>query len=161
MRPKFVPKVRNNNIPSLVQIMAWRRPGDKPLSEPIMVSSLTHTCVTRPQWVNIPKLQRQHCDGNAIPTCKVTVAALRIAAKSNDRVAMLPDNERPTEALRQQCEKLSEYLHLNVPKQFWPPVTTLQHRHNKCKKWKRHYCDMVGFFKPLSQCCRCAFASLV
>ena len=29
---KFVPKVRINNIPALVQIMAWRRPGDKPLS---------------------------------------------------------------------------------------------------------------------------------
>ena len=31
--------------------MAWRRPGDKPLSEPMMVISLTHICVTRPQWV--------------------------------------------------------------------------------------------------------------
>ena len=49
---KFVPKVRIYNIPSLVQIMAWRRPGDKPLSEPRVVSLLTHICVTRPQWVN-------------------------------------------------------------------------------------------------------------
>ena len=48
---KFVPKVRINNIPALVQIMAWRRPGDKPLAEPMMVSLLTHICVTRPQWV--------------------------------------------------------------------------------------------------------------
>ena len=47
---KFV-KGLINNIPSLVQIMAWRRPGDKPLSEPVMVSLLTHKCVTRPQWV--------------------------------------------------------------------------------------------------------------
>ena len=31
--------------------MAWRRPGDKPLSEPMMVCLLTHICVTRPQWV--------------------------------------------------------------------------------------------------------------
>ena len=30
---KFVPKGQINNIPALVQIMAWRRPGDKPLSE--------------------------------------------------------------------------------------------------------------------------------
>ena len=36
----------------LGQIMAWRRPGDKPLSEPMMVSLLTHICVTWPQWVN-------------------------------------------------------------------------------------------------------------
>ena len=49
---KFVPKVPINNIPALVQIMAWCQPGDKPLSEPIMVCLLTHICVTRPQWVN-------------------------------------------------------------------------------------------------------------
>ena len=48
---KFVPKVRISNIPALVQIMAWRRPGDKPLSEPVMVSLLTHIYVARPQWV--------------------------------------------------------------------------------------------------------------
>ena len=50
--PKFVPKGPINNNPALVQIMAWRRSGDKPLSEPIMVSLLTHICITRPQWVN-------------------------------------------------------------------------------------------------------------
>ena len=48
---RFVPKGPINNNPSLVQIMAWRRPGDKPLSEPVIVSLLTHVCVTRPQWV--------------------------------------------------------------------------------------------------------------
>ena len=49
---KFVAKGRINNIPALVQIMARRRPGDKPLSEPMMVSLPTHICVIRPQWVN-------------------------------------------------------------------------------------------------------------
>ena len=44
---KFVPKVRINSISAFVQIMALRRPGDKPLSEPIMVSALTHIFVTR------------------------------------------------------------------------------------------------------------------
>ena len=34
---KFVPKGPINNIPALVQIMAWRRPGDKPLFEPMVV----------------------------------------------------------------------------------------------------------------------------
>ena len=42
---KSVPKDPINNI------MAWRRPGDKPLSEPMMVILLTHIYVTRPQWV--------------------------------------------------------------------------------------------------------------
>ena len=46
------PRVQFNNIPALVQIMAWRRPGDKPLSEPMMVRLPTHICVTRPQLVN-------------------------------------------------------------------------------------------------------------
>ena len=49
---KFVPKGPINNIPPLIQIMAWCQWGDKPLSEPMMVSLPTHICVTRPQWVN-------------------------------------------------------------------------------------------------------------
>ena len=50
---KFIPKGPINVIPALVQIMACRRPGDKPLSEPMMVILLTHICVTRPPWVLI------------------------------------------------------------------------------------------------------------
>ena len=44
---KFVPNVPINNIPALVQIMAWRRPGDKPLSEPMIPGSCfidAYTC---------------------------------------------------------------------------------------------------------------------
>ena len=48
----FIPNGPIHNIPAMVQIMAWRRPGDKPLSEPLMVGLLTHICVTRPPWVN-------------------------------------------------------------------------------------------------------------
>ena len=48
---KFVPKVQVNHIPALVQIMAWRRPDDKPLSEPMLASLPTHISVTRPEWV--------------------------------------------------------------------------------------------------------------
>ena len=42
----------NDNIPALVHIMTWRRSDDKPLYEPMVVSLITHICVTRPQWVN-------------------------------------------------------------------------------------------------------------
>ena len=49
---KFVPKYPIDTIPSLVQIKAWRRPGDKPLSESMTVRLLTHICITQPQWVN-------------------------------------------------------------------------------------------------------------
>ena len=51
---QFVPEGPINNIPALVQIIAWRRPGDKPLSETMMVSLTTHICPPRPQWVNTP-----------------------------------------------------------------------------------------------------------
>ena len=50
---KYVCKGPIENNLALVQIMAWRRSGDKPSSEPMMISLLTHLCVTRPQWVNI------------------------------------------------------------------------------------------------------------
>ena len=50
---KFVPKGPINNIPALVLIMSWRRPGEKPLSEPMMDNLPTHICVTRPRCVNL------------------------------------------------------------------------------------------------------------
>ena len=60
---KFVPKGPINNIPALVRIMAWRRPGDKPLSEPMIVRLPTHICVTRPQWVkNVFQYTRNSID---------------------------------------------------------------------------------------------------
>ena len=49
---KVVPKVRIINISALVQVMAWCRPGEKSLSEPVVVSVLTYICGNRPQWVN-------------------------------------------------------------------------------------------------------------
>ena len=33
---KFVPKSSIDNQPALVQVMAWRRTGDKPLPEPVL-----------------------------------------------------------------------------------------------------------------------------
>ena len=37
-------------IPALVQIMAWRQPGEKPLSETMMVRLPMHIFITLPQW---------------------------------------------------------------------------------------------------------------
>ena len=48
---KFVPKGPINNIPSLVQIMAWCLQCDEPLSESMMIWLSTHIIVTWPQWV--------------------------------------------------------------------------------------------------------------
>ena len=56
----FVPNGPIKNIPALVQIMAWRRPGYKPLSELMMFSLPTHIWVTRPQWVNECSINEYH-----------------------------------------------------------------------------------------------------
>ena len=48
---KYVPQGPINTISALAQIIAWRRQGDKPLSEPMMVVLPMHICVTLPQWV--------------------------------------------------------------------------------------------------------------
>ena len=42
---KFVSMGQINNIPALVQIMAWCRPGDKPLSETMMISLPYMVCI--------------------------------------------------------------------------------------------------------------------
>ena len=49
---KLVPNRLINIIPALVQKMAWHRLGDKPLPEPMVVSSPAHICVTQPQCIN-------------------------------------------------------------------------------------------------------------
>ena len=49
---KFLSNGPIDYITALVQIMAWRRPGDKPLSEPMMIM-----CFNWPQWVNPQRLE--------------------------------------------------------------------------------------------------------
>ena len=73
---KFVPQGPINNNPALVQIMAWRRSGDKPLCEPMMASLLTHICVTRPQWVNSRLLKQSRAGLVTISLCKFSRTGL-------------------------------------------------------------------------------------
>ena len=51
LRLKFHPKDPINNMPLLVEIMAWRRTGDKPLSESMTLRFLYAICTTKPRWV--------------------------------------------------------------------------------------------------------------
>ena len=57
----FVPKGPINNIPALVQIIAWRRPGVKPLSEPMKVKLPMQICITRPQLVHSNSVEITFC----------------------------------------------------------------------------------------------------
>ena len=56
---KLIPNGPINNISALVQIMVWRRPGDKSLSEAMVGNLLTHICVSRPHWVNPHNVKRE------------------------------------------------------------------------------------------------------
>ena len=68
----FIPRGQINNIPTLVQVMAWRRPGDKPLSEPMTVRLPTHICVTRHQWVKDTWLTLVHTFRNEVELTKLS-----------------------------------------------------------------------------------------
>ena len=54
MSLNVVPWVRINNIQAFVQIINWRRPGDKPLPDPMMFGYYLNQrwLVTLPQWGN-------------------------------------------------------------------------------------------------------------
>ena len=77
---KLVAGGPTNNFPALVQIMAWRRPGDKPLSELMIVSLLTHICVTRPQGVN---MLNQLCIASGLNPSLYSGHSLRISATTS------------------------------------------------------------------------------
>ena len=76
----FGSRGRINNIPALFQIMAWYRPGDRQLSEPVMVRLLSHIYVTRPWWVKsygcirrlgAVSIRKTVLPGMAIPMLKI------------------------------------------------------------------------------------------
>ena len=50
---EFVPKGQINKILELLQMMTWRHPGDKPLSEAMLVSLPTQICAA---WSECVKL---------------------------------------------------------------------------------------------------------
>ena len=60
----FLPKDPINDIPALLQIMAWRRLGDEPLSKPMLVRLRTHVSVTLPQWVNTRETELNDAEAN-------------------------------------------------------------------------------------------------
>ena len=56
----YDPRSPIDNKPALVQVMPWRRTGNKPLPEPMMTSSVTHICGTRGRWVNLVQTKGSH-----------------------------------------------------------------------------------------------------
>ena len=79
--------------------MAWRRPGDKPLSELMMVSLLTHICATRPQWVN-----------SVIVACTNSWPGWIITIKIKIKVKVQPAMAQPMAWHQSGDEPLSELM---------------------------------------------------
>ena len=149
---KFVSGGPNNKIPVLVQIMAWCRPDNKPLSELIKVSLLTHMCVIRLQWVKTT-LRGAFC--TEVPLYFASFRStfteyeykIFIASKLRLRPACLlfgiqiPVMSVPTTMLTVMSLKWRSGIRGAPPKLSWVPVTwehtgtttKLKHR-NKYKK---------------------------
>ena len=50
---QFVPGTWFDNTPALVQVIAWRRTGDKPLPEPMMTWFIDAYMRHKGEWVNV------------------------------------------------------------------------------------------------------------
>ena len=53
--------------------MPWHRPGDKSVSEPLMVSLLKHICVTQPQWVKATIIKSHLVNSITVTNVKLCV----------------------------------------------------------------------------------------
>ena len=99
MSLKFGPNGTINDILALVQFEARRRPGYKPLSEPMMVSLLTHLCVTRSQWAKnfMLSLSTNRSNKNEqtwSPTIKICKPTLRLFAVLVVPIISLKDHNK-------------------------------------------------------------------
>ena len=103
---KSVPKGPSTNIPGLFQIMAWHRPGDKPLSETVTVTLLMHVCVTRPQWVNK--------DLSMVITCPIAKVVSSIYRHSKDYVALVSDT-----GVASAHDTFSLFIFVRDEKEIW------------------------------------------
>ena len=97
---KFVPKGPINNIPALVQLMAWCRPGNRPLSETMMVNLLMHIWVSQPQWVKQSCNDIQHV--NWLPLLALlspyptTTLVMYLGGSKWNLLGILPPNQLVT-----------------------------------------------------------------
>ena len=92
----FVPKGQIDNTLALVQIMAWHRPGDKPLSEPMTVSFLIHIGISRPQWVNASlSFIISHCTLTHYPL-RLLFQMCKFQTQPGDRYHEYPSKQCPT-----------------------------------------------------------------
>ena len=119
---KFVPRGRINNIPALVQIMAWRRQATSHYLNQWWIVHWRIKCVTRSQWVKQRMLERGREVSNPLVLLsfrvyfltQITPHVVRVAG--NDRVTM------PTYISLYKSMYTSDWAHLY--NQYLPRVHT-------------------------------------
>ena len=139
---KFVPKGPINNVPALVQIMAWHRPGEKPSSEQMMVRLSMHICVTLPQWVKLPSLKWwQFCLARCV---KPSFYRSWSRTRSNTALSICRRVDRWMEEGRVLSITTRQ---IRTPVLRIPPAVTSQAKMknwlHECQKWVSH---MIGHY---------------
>ena len=129
--------------------MAWRRPDDKPLSEPMMVNILMHICVTLLQWC---QYQNKHCLAEmglytvypkkyahgfcfAVLCCGYTLTDFPISIRLTS-LALWQSND---------CPSASKATLMNMDKYFMWIHYERSHNHNKAKHNKT-VCIFLGIY---------------
>ena len=135
----------------MVQIMAWRRPGDKPLSEPMMVSLPTHICVARPQWVNSLAPGRPGCHFKTAIFNLVLLIGIFISSNDNPLRWMSWDltNKSTLVQVMAWCRQAtSHYLSQCWPSSMLPYGVTRPQCVNTLRlRWNgRHFADNIFKF---------------
>ena len=109
----FVSKGPISNIPALVQIMAWRRPGDKPM----IVRLPTHICVTRLKWGGINK---EGFMSHSFPCGRISTVCVTWISKKNRKCKysfVFPQNHIVHKMLT-RLSKLDNVLSQLLPVRF-------------------------------------------
>ena len=108
--------------------MAWRRPGDKPLSEPMLISLPTYIYVTRPQWGITSrdelkpdnKYMHQLNDGHSTTLISV-IACRRFCAKWSSKPREIYCRLHPRKSDSMKLESISNQVDFEIPSAPWQP----------------------------------------
>ena len=136
---QFVPKGPIHTIPALIKIMAWRRWDDKPLSESIMVSLLTHV------YSIFKKYAHGFCF--AVLCCGYALTDFPISVRLTS-LALWQSND---------CPSASKATLMNMDKYFMWIHCEWFHNHNKAKHNKTVciflgiYCTSLGLHELIPQ----------
>ena len=102
--------------------MAWRRSGDKTLSEPVMVSLMTPLSVTLPQWVNVSRDLWQHIEGQPFQIqCTLDISRSLVSNEvSKDTIARVIKSFVSSKLEYEQSSRFFTVVFCSTSCYIWP-----------------------------------------